>query len=308
MYSKMNKVEKFHRFMRFKSHFKKIPLLSSLIREIKWRLYKPFMIWRYAEKRKEDYSKKMRGERNWTSSEKALLALKNSHKGEIAFVIGNGPSLLIKDLEVLSKKKIFCFAFNRINLVFDKTSWRPSCYMASDRMIYRDNDPTIPTVINENLPLYLIGEAAYEGIPQKLKRDNVISFPIKPMSYYTKITDFSENAMLYVIDGATITYSAIQMAYYMGFNKVYLLGVDFNYNKTVMKNGRIIEGKGKTTYFDTKYDPNNVNAGYMDGMLQGYESAKKFCQTHDFKIINATRGGKLEVFERVNFDDLMSSL
>lgn len=180
--------------------------------------------------------------------------------------------------------------------------------MASDRMIYRNNDPTIPAVINANLPLYLIGDAAYEGIPQQLKRDNVIPFPIKPMSYYTPISVFSENALLYVVDGATITYSAMQMAYYMGFSKVFLLGVDFNYSKKVMQNGKIIEGREKVSYFDSKYDPQNFNAGYMEGMHQAYETAQRFCQSHDFKIFNATRGGKLDVFERVDFDTILESL
>jgi len=35
-----------------------------------------------------------------------------------------------------------------------------------------------------------------------------------------------------------------------------------------------------------------------------FEKAKEYADGHGIKIYNATRGGKLEVFERVNFDDL----
>ena len=37
---------------------------------------------------------------------------------------------------------------------------------------------------------------------------------------------------------------------------------------------------------------------------QSYIAARRFAEKHGVKIYNATRGGKLEVFERVNFDKL----
>ena len=42
----------------------------------------------------------------------------------------------------------------------------------------------------------------------------------------------------------------------------------------------------------------------MEKILQGYCVVKKYAQEHGIKIQNATRGGKLEIFERVNLDDL----
>ena len=38
--------------------------------------------------------------------------------------------------------------------------------------------------------------------------------------------------------------------------------------------------------------------------LKAYQKAKQYAETHGIKIYNATRGGKLEVFERVDFDSL----
>ncbi len=34
-------------------------------------------------------------------------------------------------------------------------------------------------------------------------------------------------------------------------------------------------------------------------------AAKNYADSHGIKILNATRGGKLEVFERVNFDEIV---
>ena len=34
-------------------------------------------------------------------------------------------------------------------------------------------------------------------------------------------------------------------------------------------------------------------------MLAGYKAAKEYADTHDIKIYNSTRGGMLELFERM---------
>ena len=50
-----------------------------------------------------------------------MRSLKDSHIGERCFIIGNGPSLKLSDLEAL--KGEFCFGMNRIYELFPKTDW-----------------------------------------------------------------------------------------------------------------------------------------------------------------------------------------
>lgn len=47
--------------------------------------------------------------------------------------------------------------------------------------------------------------------------------------------------------------------------------------------------------------PVNLNVEYN---VRAYKSARLYAENHGIKIYNATRGGELEVFERVNFDDI----
>ena len=42
-----------------------------------------------------------------------------------------------------------------------------------------------------------------------------------------------------------------------------------------------------------------------DKMIDAYKVAKQYADDHNIKIYNATRGGKLEVFERVDLDDIL---
>ena len=302
----MTAVDKYFKYMRFKSHFKNIPLISPLIKKIKWKYYRPWYITKWTKTRKQDYQLKSDGKRPWNANDKVLLSLKDSHKGECAFIIGNGPSLKVEDLNLLHEKNIFCFAMNRINLIFDRTLWRPSCYIAIDRQLFRDGDTTLQSVLNETLPLYLFGDLLYEGV--KETNSKTAFFYNQPNSRYIPVQKFSDNMLEYVVDGFTVTYNAMQIAYYMGFSTVYLLGVDFNYSNVTKVDGTITKNSTNATYFDSRYDSNNKNAGFMDGMLSAYQTAAEFCKTHNFKIINLTRGGNLDVFERDDFDSIISKL
>ena len=59
-------------------------------------------------------------------------------------------------------------------------------------------------------------------------------------------------------------------------------------------------------YFDdAQVSINDINLPKVVEMTRAYISAEKYSREHGFRIFNATRGGKLEVFERVNFDTII---
>ena len=70
-------------------------------------------------------------------NDERLLALKDIHRGKRGFIIGNGPSLTVADLEKL--KNEITFASNRIYLAFDETNWRPTYYNMCDVVVGREN-------------------------------------------------------------------------------------------------------------------------------------------------------------------------
>ena len=94
----------------------------------------------------------------------------------------------------------------------------------------------------------------------------------------------------------------MQLAIYMGFKRIYLLGVDHNYAKQVSRSGVVTEDKSKATYGEGIIDT-GIGIQYTDTTTEAYEKAQQYCQTHDVKIYNATRGGKLEIFPRVSLED-----
>ena len=86
----------------------------------------------------------------------------------------------------------------------------------------------------------------------------------------------------------------MQLAAYMGFKEIYLLGVDFSYG-----------GQKKNEAYTHFYNEKKITSiGFVNLVTLAYQSAKQYADEHGLKIYNATRGGKLEIFERINFDDL----
>ena len=73
------------------------------------------------------------------------------------------------------------------------------------------------------------------------------------------------------------------------------------------ENGNIIIDNTVKDYFCDNYneDKEKLEIPNLDDSTKAYIAARKYCDKHNIKIYNATRGGKLEVFERVNFDEII---
>ena len=67
-----------------------------------------------------------------------MAKIRNTHLGESCFIIGNGPSLTVEDLDTLHQKGIDTFAVNRIYQIFPKTDWRPTYFVSTDAVMLRD--------------------------------------------------------------------------------------------------------------------------------------------------------------------------
>ena len=262
--------------------------------------------YRYAKAKKHFSAMKKKYEKSGFSNE--IQKFHNIHKGERCFVIGNGPSLTPEDLNKVSKN--CSFAANRIYLMYERTDWRPTYYMCQDRQLIRS---LTDYYLNCEETVFLGYQALYE---YGIDAENAIYYLAdnRDANRIVKELGFSDSVDKYLIDGGSVTYSAIQMAVYMGFKEIYLLGVDHSFSHTLDKNRRIVKHEEvKEDYFDKRYkdafkqfeEKGKVYAAPDKKMMDlAFAAAKKYCDSHQIIIKNATRGGKLEIFERVNFDEL----
>lgn len=224
-----------------------------------------------------------------------LKRFQDAHSGKRCFIIGNGPSLTTDDLNKLIDE--YTFASNRVFMLFNQTNWRPTYYGICDRTLF-DQIKSEADMVN----------AKAKFIPLDFIEGNEIRhgynyFSRVPFNLFRKYPQFSENIHSKMYEGSTITYYLIQIAVYMGFKEIYLLGVDFNYSISMDNKGRVIKNNDVKDYF---YEGKaiNVTMPNLEQNFYAYQSAKKHCGKNGIKIYNTTRGGKLEVFERIDFDTL----
>ncbi len=225
---------------------------------------------------------------------------KDKYLGERCFIVGNGPSLTTDDLDRLKDEKTF--GSNYIDQLFSKVKWRPTFYLCMDRLVINDKNTQLNEIQSEYKFLdicakkyikntekvfYLLTHEVFKADTKKLE---------KPF--------FSDQVDRVVCGGKTVTYVAIQLAAYMGFKEIYLIGVDNSFKKFVNAEGKVVVDDNKQNHAKG-IDNHNIGIAYVDAMQESFEEARIFCRTRDIKIYNATRGGALEVFERVNFDSVV---
>lgn len=224
----------------------------------------------------------------------AIEKLKGIHKNQRCFIVATGPSLRMDDLDILADNNILTFGVNKIGYAYGSTKWRPTYYVGIDRRMVESEYFT--NIKPEEQSIYaFIGDESEEFWNREHK-PCVLKHHFSSEWAFGRYPKFSEDIARKTYTGGTIVYICIQIAVYMGFKEIYLLGVDFTgANEHGSKYGHFYAEKEL------------VSVSYTDQVKAAYGKAQKYADEHGIKIYNATRGGKLEIFERVNFDELFSS-
>ena len=234
---------------------------------------------------------------------KQILHYKNCHTGARCFLIGNGPSLCAEDLTCLYEKGEICFGFNRIYNIFDQTQWRPTYYISQDEKMLQGCKKSVE---REELGIKFIpiNLKWYHGI----RLSKAIWFLMKsPQQENEKPLEFSDDPSKVIYNSSTGMYTAAQFAAFMGIKEIYLIGVDHHFHISQNNNGDIIVDNSVKDYFSEKYneDKDNLYIPNTEKSTLTYIAMKEQCDKRGIKVYNATRGGKLEVFPRVDFDSIL---
>jgi len=226
--------------------------------------------------------------------------LKGKYKGRRGFVIGNGPSLTINDLDKL--KNEITLASNKIYLAFKHTTWRPTFHTVVDRILFdqiRDEIPQFFSVTHLLLAWCreVNGCSAY-GWLYKGGAELDPSVNIQ----------FSGDLIKGVYSGATVTFDNLQFAVHLGLNPIYIIGCDHYYKdekKHVSAGEKAITGNANNYFIEGYREKDDVfPAAPIEQMNLAFVHARTYTEKNNISIFNATRGGHLEVFERVSFDSL----
>lgn len=228
-------------------------------------------------------------------SRRKMRKIQNSHIGEKCVILCNGPSLLHVDFEELKQSNVYTFGLNKINLLFDKTEFRPSCVVSVNKEVIEQNSAFFNST---EIPLFI---NCHKKDIIKRREDVIFFHPVN-------IRGFSRDCSMSLFTGFTVTYVAMQLAFHLGFFEVALVGCDHNFATKGPANATVASGESDPNHFDPKYFSGGVNWQLPDisGSEYAYTMANSVFEGFGRKIYNCTVGGKLEVFERKCLSDFLS--
>lgn len=236
---------------------------------------------------------------NWKSwiSRHRLNRLYNSCAGQKAVILCTGPSLLGTDFDQLTAANIYSIGLNKINLLFDNTAFRPSCIVAMDRRVVEQNNE----FYNETqIPLFLNSDAN-----RHIRMRKNIIFTHATYAH----SKFARNCSVSQTLGGTVTYSALQFAFHLGFSQVGLIGCDHDYSVRGVSGAEVLSGSSDPDHFHPDYfsKGDQWRVPFYRLMETHYELARTTYERNHRKIYNCTVGGNLEVFERWELSEFLQS-
>lgn len=219
----------------------------------------------------------------------------NCHKGERCFIVATGPSLQIQDLDTLYRHNEISIGVNHIYKAYSQTPWRPNYYLCGDPILIRDFQQELRT-LEAGTKFISTYYPPFWDVPHS---SNLYPFQVCNYPYVQNCPPFSDDFSKGTYEGFSVTYTCMQFAVYAGFSEIYLIGCDHNYPDA--------KHSSDNNHFVKDYDGKSKAGHYYKERVElAFLAAKRYADAHGIKIYNATRGGKLEIFERADFDSLFA--
>jgi len=241
-------------------------------------------------------------------------ALKGKYKGKRVFLIGNGPSLNKTPLYLLKDEYTMCF--NRFELMTERFCWNPTFFAMSDTTVIEDSLDIVKRTIDKvSYSFFLSDEGGKWKIEDALPpQDNILYF-------YFEGDEFSDK-LPYIRAGRTIAVDGLQILNYLGFDEIYIIGVDMNYviqktadvyQKTKM-GGEMVQSSedDDPNHFDPRYfgkgaKYTNPTDRVMENMLNSLKRIADWFKTKTTtKVYNVGYDSKVEYFERKDFMEALN--
>ena len=220
-------------------------------------------------------------------------------------IVGNGPSLNKTPLNKI-KEDYVSIGMNKINLLFEKNSWRPDIITCVNGFVINQNKK----YFNKTEKILILPiRAFYLGIKP---RKNVLFVNLKDQNKVEK------NIEKVLSTGCTVTFTALQIAAYLDATSVSIVGVDHSFVvEKASVNAAEVALRSKNNACVQKFNGDDVNhfskeyfknqfwgLPDLDGSELLYLIAKKYFDAIKVPITDYTLGGKLNIFNKRDVNEL----
>lgn len=230
-----------------------------------------------------------------------LRANRNLHAGERCYLLGCGPSLNRTDLTLLQDAPIMgvngTYLLESVKLTyFASVSWVFWKHHTEGLKQFSCTRRFLPwhlTTISSDCPtswINLVDRRHY----CRLKTEHPWGFSPDPSRF--------------VYGGGTVIYICLQILYHLGFSEIVLLGLDHDYGiapHAIAPHGNHVPSETLSAHFrEDYYKPGDQVHIDIHTMERAYAIARDIYAAAGRRIINATPGTKLEIFEKSSLENL----
>lgn len=222
-----------------------------------------------------------------------LEQLRDRHAGKRCFIIGSGPSLAHTDLAPLRDE--YTFGLNRGYLLFDRIGAATTFLVAVNRYVVEQFGTELLAVPT----MKFVSWRSRRWIEDR--QDVVLLRRSRPRTFSPNVATHG------AWEGATVTYVAMQLAFHMGFHRVILIGVDHSFITSGTPNKLVRSTTSDPNHFDPSYFGPGVRWELPDLNMSevAYRLARAHFAAHGREIVDATVGGKLTVFPKVDYEKVI---
>jgi hypothetical protein len=229
-----------------------------------------------------------------------IEALKERYAGRRCFVMGNGPTLLQVDLNRLASE--VTIVSNAHYLIWDQINYVPTFLAVEDRLVAEDRAEQLKGLAGTTR-IFPFDLRAWLGSVQESK------LYLNLQRRYRPFPRFSDNLAKRGYWGGTVSFLNLQLAAYLGCNPIILVGFDHNY---VVPSAGIHNNVIQSQVEDVNHiHPDYFGPGYrwhdpnIPRMEMAYRYAREALERRGIRVVNATAGGHLEIFERAPLDSII---
>jgi hypothetical protein len=220
--------------------------------------------------------------------------VKNRHNGQSCVLVANGPSLNKMNLSFLKQQT--CIGLNKIYLGFNKFGFYPRYYVCVNPTVLAQSGDEISRL---NCVKF-IGNRGGNAL-----KEDALTYSIntrQPPARFCR--DISQG----VREGGTVTYAALQIAYYLGFKRVVIIGMDHNFSYDGQPNeSRIMQGADSNHFIDNYFGfGQSWDNPDLAKSEESYQIARDVFESEGREILDATVGGKCTVFNKVEYRDVFN--
>lgn len=221
-----------------------------------------------------------------------LQRFRDRHCGERLVIVCNGPSLNQTDFSLIRRE--VSIGLNKIFLGFRRFHFYPRYYLAINRRVIEQSAQDIAQM---NCVRFLKDMGSNNPLPESAL--TYLLYPVGDKRFHPDVCEgFSE--------GYTVTFAALQLAYFMGVSTVVIVGMDHRYSYTGLPNEpHVLQGP----------DPNHFDPNYFSGHTwdnpdlanseRFYAMAREAFEATGRRVIDCTVDGSCTVFEKGRLEEVL---